>query len=622
MDRKHDRVKRAAATSFENPLQAVLLEMQRRLSSLVEGEVATYIPELAKANPEHFAISLATCDGHLYHAGDSSQPFTIQSISKPFVYGLALDDHGVAAVMDKVGVEPSGDAFNAISLEPETGRPRNPMINAGAITSASLVMGSSPRERLARLFDVFEAFAGRRLTIDDAVFESERATGHRNRAIGHLLKNAGIVEGDVDEVLDLYFQQCSILATCDDLALMAATLANAGRNPLTGVQAIARDHVARVLTVMSTCGMYDFAGSWAYRVGIPAKSGVGGGIIAVLPGQFGIGVFSPRLDRFGNSVRGVAVCEELSNKLGLHLLRPPADLGAVVRARYSLAEVASKRQRTVEEADFLARAGAAVKVLELQGLLTFAGAEVALRTAIEDLRDAEAIVVDLQRIAGLEEPVIRLLAMFVQEAARNSKRCLFSGVSAEDPRFGMLLSDLAAVPGVQVYATNDLALEACEEWVLLRAGIETNSADELPLALHPMLRDLTPGEMAVCAPLFERKVWSPGDRLISQGDHTDEVYFIVAGSASVDLVLEGGRLHRIQTVGCGTCCGELALIDRGRRTANVEATTAMVTYSLSASRLDSLERRQAPLAKLYRAVARDLAGRLRRANAEITALAR
>ncbi len=373
MDRKHDRVRRAAATSFENPLQAVLLEMQRRLSSLGEGEVATYIPELAKANPEHFAISLATCDGHLYHAGDFSQPFTIQSISKPFVYGLALDDHGVAAVMDKVGVEPSGDAFNAISLEPDTGRPRNPMINAGAITSASLIMGSSPRERFARLSDLFEAFAGRRLAIDAAVFESERATGHRNRAIGHLLKNAGIVEGEVDEVLDLYFQQCSILATCDDLALMAATLANAGRNPLTGVQAIERDHVARVLTVMSTCGMYDFAGSWAYRVGIPAKSGVGGGIIAVLPGQFGIGVFSPRLDRFGNSVRGVAVCEELSHELGLHLLRPPADLGAVVRARYSLAEVASKRQRTVEEAAFLARAGAAVKVLELQGLLDLRG---------------------------------------------------------------------------------------------------------------------------------------------------------------------------------------------------------------------------------------------------------
>ncbi len=246
----------------------------------------------------------------------------------------------------------------------------------------------------------------------------------------------------------------------------------------------------------------------------------------------------------------------------------------------------------------------------------------ALRAAIQDLRDAEVIAVDLQRVAGLEEPVIRLLAMFVQEAARNGKRCVFSGVSAEDPRFAVLLSDLTAVPGVQVYATNDLALEACEEWVLLRAGIETNSADELPLALHPMLRDLTPGEMAVCAPLFERKVWSPGDRLISQGDDTDEVYFIVAGSASVDLVLEDGRLHRIQTVGGGTCCGELALIDRGTRTANVEATTAMVTYSLSASRLDSLEGPEAPLAKLYRAVARDLAARLRRANAEITALAR
>ena len=181
----------------------------------------------------------------------------------------------------------------------------------------------------------------------------------------------------------------------------------------------------------------------------------------------------------------------------------------------------------------------------------------------------------------------------------------------------MLLSDLAAVPGVQFYATNDLALEACEEWVLLRAGIETNSADERPLALHPMLRGLAPrrGGRLLLRSLSAR-FGAPGDRLISQGDDTDEVYFIVAGLASVDLVLEDGRLHRIQTVGGGTCCGELALINRGTRTANVEATTAMVTYSLSASRLDSLEGPEAPLAKLYRAVARDLAARLRRANAE------
>jgi glutaminase A len=261
--------------------------------------------------------------------GDSRVRFTIQSMPKPFTYGLALQDRGFDAVDAKVGVEPSGEAFNSISLAPGSGRPLNPMINAGAITSTSLVAGGSASEREERVVDFYGRFAGRSLEVDMEVYESERDTGHRNRAIGHMLRAFGVLEDDPDEALDLYFGQCSVSVDCRDLSLMAGTLANgaATRWPATGV--LERDLVDRVLSVMTTCGMYDSVGEWVVDVGMPAKSGVGGGVLAVLPGQLGIAVFSPPLDRHGNSVRGVEVCRQISTDLNLNLLHVFPDLDRV-----------------------------------------------------------------------------------------------------------------------------------------------------------------------------------------------------------------------------------------------------------------------------------------------------
>ena len=258
----------------------------------------------------------------------------------------------------KVGVEPSGDAFNAISLEPHTGRPMNPMINAGAIATASLVKGESAEARLARVVGAISAYAGRPLALDEAVFESERRTGHRNRAIGHMLRNYEILGDAPEPVLDLYFRQCSVLVDGRDLALIAATLANGGVNPVSGQRAVAAQHVGPILSVMTTCGVYDLTGEWVYSVGMPAKSGVGGGIIAVLPGQLGIGVFSPALDERGNSVRGVEVCKALSRELDLHFLQPPRTAQTTVRARYTLATKRSKRRRSSAESRLLDEQGA------------------------------------------------------------------------------------------------------------------------------------------------------------------------------------------------------------------------------------------------------------------------
>jgi glutaminase len=303
------------ASSF----QSFLNELHSEYKSLRSGTVANYIPELAKVNPDLFSICIVTVDGDVYQVGDYNQLFTIQSISKVFVYGQALEDHGRDYVLTRVSVEPTGDSFNAIILDEQSKRPYNPMVNAGAIAIASLIKGAGATERLNHMLEMFRRYVGHEVYVDISVFTSERITGHRNRAIAHLMLNFGMIDQNIDEALDLYFQQCSVLVNCRDLAVMAATLANKGINPITGEQAIDRCYTKDILSVMYTCGMYNFAGEWAYKVGIPAKSGVCGGIIAVVPNVMGIGVFSPPLDARGNSVRGVKVCEELSQKFNLHL---------------------------------------------------------------------------------------------------------------------------------------------------------------------------------------------------------------------------------------------------------------------------------------------------------------
>jgi glutaminase len=319
LDRLVSRFQAAAS-----PLRLALTEVHAVCQALVDGVVADYIPELARARPEWFGLGVVTLDGQVCEVGDVHHPFTIQSISKPLVYGLALDHHGLDAVLQRVGVEPSGDPFNAVMVDQRSCRPHNPMVNAGAIATTDLIPGDGATERLRRLLETFRRYTGREVAIDGAVFTSERETGHRNRAIAHLMRNFGMLSSRIEESLDLYFQQCSILVTGRDLATIAATLANGGINPITGERAVEAAHVRHVLSVMYSCGMYDSAGGWAFEVGLPAKSGVSGGIMAVVPGQGGIGVFSPPLDSSGNSVRGVAVCRELARRYDLHLLGGPA----------------------------------------------------------------------------------------------------------------------------------------------------------------------------------------------------------------------------------------------------------------------------------------------------------
>lgn len=300
------------------PLRDTLNRLHTKHASVHDGAVATYIPELAKADPNWFAISVVSIDGQVVEVGNHQQLFSIQSISKPFMFGMALENHGREHVLTRVGVEPTGEAFNSIVLDEKSNRPFNPLVNSGAIATADLIEGRDFPDRVTKMLEMFGRYAGRPVYVDNSVFMSERFTGHRNRAMAHLMLNFGMVKDRVEQTLELYFQQCSVLMNCHDLAVMGATLANGGVNPMTGERALKAEYVKDLLSIMLSCGMYDFAGEWAYRVGLPAKSGVSGGIVVVVPGQVGIGIFSPRLDPRGNSVRGVKVCQELSEQFGLH----------------------------------------------------------------------------------------------------------------------------------------------------------------------------------------------------------------------------------------------------------------------------------------------------------------
>ena len=292
--------------------------LDAKLRDTEGGEVDDSIPELAAADAGLFGVATVTDDGEIRSAGDSRVPFSLQSAVKPFVYALALMDRG-DAVLDAVGTEPTGQAFDAIVFESETGRPPNPMVNAGALLTANLVDGDDPDERTARILAGLSAIAGRDLEIDRDVAGSERLLGDRNRALGYLMRSAGTLDTDVDDAITVYARACSVLVDTEVLAIMGATLAFGGRNPITGVQALSREVVTETLSVMATWGMYDGSGRWLRRVGLPAKSGVAGGLVAAAPGRLGIGVYSPPLDEEGNSVRGVLACEKLVDDLGLHI---------------------------------------------------------------------------------------------------------------------------------------------------------------------------------------------------------------------------------------------------------------------------------------------------------------
>ncbi|GAA1076663.1 glutaminase A [Nocardiopsis metallicus] len=380
-----------------SPVIGVLEKIREEVAGLSGGRVADYIPELAHADPGAFGIAAVSAHGRSYCVGDTGHAFTVQSISKPFVYAIAVEQLGLDVVHEHVGAEPSGEPFNAISLD-ERGRPENPMINAGAIVTTSLVESAAPAKRFERIRSVLSEFAGRELEVDEDVYRSETETGHRNRALGYLSLAGGVLVGSVEDAVQDYFRQCALSVTVRDLAVMAATLAVGGVNPVTGDRVVSQRTARHTLSIMSSCGMYDRAGEWGLRVGIPAKSGVSGGILAAAPGAFGVGVFSPPLDEAGNSVRGVAALERLSDDYDLHMLQMPAEPPSPMHS--------------------VTRDGTRLEV-RLRGEIDFLAAEQVvsrLAEAIDDSR-VKSVSVALERVSGLSDAARGLLAAELTELA-------------------------------------------------------------------------------------------------------------------------------------------------------------------------------------------------------------
>ncbi len=607
---------------YNSPVHRVLQGLFDRHRECRDGNVATYIPELAKVDPEKFGICVATTDGYVYEVGDTRHPFTIQSISKPFVYGLALDDHGPETMARKVGVEPSGDAFNAISLGEEDGRPVNPMINAGAIATTGQIKSADAAARIAKILETFGLYAGRPLDIDMAVYESETRTGHRNRAIGHLLRNYDVLTDDPTPAVDVYFRQCSILVDCRDLAVMAATLANQGVNPATQQRAIRPEHVESVLSVMASCGMYDSSGGWIYEVGMPAKSGVGGGVLAVLPGQFGIGVFSPRLDTKGNSVRAIRVCADLSRAWQLHQFNPPYSAHSSLRHAYTAAEKHSTRSRRQQEVDCLWDQGRTIRVVEVQGALSLATTEPIVREILKGLAGLRSLIIDFRHVMGLNAAAAAILADLAGQLRENAVCVLFTGAAQLSEAARALVHRFGDAAAAEVFRfpSLDAGLEACEDALLRDVFAET----------EPRIRDVGEYEIAAGMAAEERAVFESllttrhfvrGEYIVRQGDEAHSLFLIAKGVVGVwtGLLVEDAR--RVASCSVGMMAGGMAFIDGQPRAATLLAEDDVECAVLERSDFDLLQQSHPAIyARILRNIAASLAAKLRLADMHLEVL--
>jgi glutaminase len=603
----------AKKSTIRPPLAQFLGDCLTTYAQNGDGAVANYIPELSKANPVHFGISVATIDGHVYETGDSAVPFTIQSISKPFVFALALEQLGPERVEATIGVEPSGEPFNSIHLNGDN-RPFNAMVNAGAIACSGLIYSRSGGGAFERIREALSLFAGRSLDVDDAVYASERNTGDRNRAIAYLLRNYSVIEGDVDAVLDVYFRQCSILVTARDLAVMATTLANHGINPLTGEQVVTPYAVARTLSVMTSSGMYDYAGEWIYRVGIPAKSGVGGGIVAALPSQFGLGTFSPLLDSHGNSVRGLKVCEELSSHFDLHVLNRTSDVRTSVIADYDIRGMSSRRNRPPAEQQILDEHHKEIRVIELVGALTFASIDYVTRQFARERPQFQ--IVDFRRVPTVTTGAARLLANGIAALGAANTTVILSGMEKSSEAWSTIAPLATPLPKLRTFELLDEAIEWAEDQIIYRYGGYVNARETTDLGEQMLLAGLTEEEVAELAKLATPRRYQSGQRILAQGEPASSLFFLQSGMVSVKLP-SGVRLA---TLTQGMEFGEMALIE-GPRHADVWADTTVLCLELPLDEFARFRERHPAIGeRIARNLATILARRLIQANNKIDLL--
>ncbi|MDT0120464.1 glutaminase A [Kocuria marina subsp. indica] len=579
-----------------SPVTEYLRRVVEDLRPLTDGTVNNSVPELAAADENIVGIAVATVDGALYQAGDTKLEFCIQSISKAFTYAQALTDRGPEGVFEKIDVEPSGDAFNEISLQPETGRPANPMINAGAIAATSLVRNTSHGTRMERILRLHSRCAGRQLRINKNIQSQEHKAGDRNRALGWLLASRGIIEGDPTGALEDYFGQCSIMLNCVDLARMGATLAAGGRNPVTGERVLDPEVVSDVLSVMSTCGMYDDAGRWAIRVGLPAKSGVSGGVVAVLPGQLAVAVFSPPLDRHGNSVRGVAACERLTKDLDLHFARTERNGHSTVRSEYALAEAPSLVRRNEAATEVLDAHGEDARIIELQGDLRFAGAETAVRTVRDAARRSSYVLVDIRQVDDMARFVLPMLSRTAEQIEKTGHHMvLVAEKSGENTR--------NLEHPLTVFATRAEALTWAEDQILERFGGPGCTPDKVHSTRSELLSTLGEEDVERIRSRTESVDWKAGTTVLRTGQKFNGVYMVTSGNVEVSRRSPQGDRVELEVIGPGMSFGEIALGTNMRHLVSFTALTDVSARRLSPEAIQEIEEEDPRLAlRWWRAV--------------------
>ena len=568
------------------PLDIFLKNIYSNVLLNKSGKTADYIPELSRVNPNQFGIALASSDGYIHEIGDSLQEFTIQSISKAFAYSLALELVGEKEVNKIIGVEPSGEAFNSIRLQNDN-RPFNPMINAGAIACTALICSVEKSKAFKKIQKIMSDFAGRNLSLDEKVFQSENATGDRNRAIAWLLKNNKIIKTNVEQSLVTYFKQCSLLVSARDLATMGATLACNGINPVTKKRVISVENALKTMSIMVSSGMYDYSGEWVYRVGFPAKSGVGGGIIAALPSQFGLGTFSPPLDRQGNSVRGIEVCKRISSYYNLHILEIEGNIKDSIVASYNLQNIRSSTERKEKNIKILEKFGAKAHVYELAGSINFMAVDYIVRR-LQELDKKEFIILSMRKVSQLSSGADKLLDAFIQTLNSLSTKIIFSDIEFNSQTWNKIFGSLGNMEDnkTRLFENNNEAIRWVEDFLIQKYSTDEKVNINENLKEQFLFKALSNSDLDFLKERMIEKKFKKNVKIISKGDEADGIYFLLSGKVDIAINLQ----KSLTTLNAGTCFGEFALIEpKSKRYANVITLTECTCFYLPLKILDSIQ---------------------------------
>lgn len=626
-----------------SPLHRYLSEMLENLRPMTTGTVNPVTEVATGPDVNKVGMTITTVNGHQYSSGDTDHKFAIQSIAKVFAYGLALDDLGPTEVGKKVDVEPSGDPFNEISLQQNTGRPANPMINAGAIATVGLIKGKGGTDRITRISRHMELAAEGSpgdLDINRTVYHAENIGGHRNRALAWLLRSFEIIDSDPEPVVQDYFLECSTDITTENLSMMAATLANKGVNPVTGREVFSEETTRQVLAVMMTCGMYDAAGNWMIDIGLPAKSGVDGGIMVVVPGQLGIGVYSAPLDNHGNSVRGAAAIRRVTRDLGLHYADAAPLGGSTLRAHYSLADASLGVVRSTELSRITSQFGDRCQILEVSGDLGFAETETMARTIVEMEEDVSMVVIDFQGVDDYGRAAILMLASLTSSWRDNGKDIIFidwgeslveslleytsvrDDLYLPDPREKAKAASAGQIDlpwdaeSIEEEITGEFRLfdnrSAALEWAELRLAqryarqiLQTDDSPRDP-ETAPVFEFLDDRDVDELSGYMELRSYTADTVIRRVGQPFGGIYFVRSGRVELAAEGQGDARYRHVYLSPGTTFGEFALSYTGRQLTTIRAVDDVEVLVLSAQKIASIEKSNPQLAiRLWTAIARE-----------------